>query len=94
MKARKLHPHLKSFISSVVHAEIAKAGETRRDTMWAEKLIRDVEEGVLCRVDEINTQSDLQKITREEVAKFQHEFSSLMELVGRTLEQIPLELLK
>jgi hypothetical protein len=62
--------------------------------MWAEKLIRDVEEGVLERVGEIQTQSDLQKITREEVAKFQREFISLMELVGRTLEQIPLDLLK
>jgi hypothetical protein len=91
---RKLHPHLKSFIRSVVQAELAKPGDTKRNTMWAEKLFRDVEDGVLGRISEIETQDDLRRVTREEVSKFQVELKALMDLVGRTLEQVPLDLLK
>lgn len=91
---RRLHPHLKSFIHSVVQAEVARVGETRKHTMWAEKLFRDVEEGVLSRIEEVQNQADLQRVTREEVARCKDEFASLMDIVGKTLEHIPLDLLK
>lgn len=95
MKQRKrLHPHLKAFIHSVVQAEVARVGETKRHTLWAEKLFHDVEDGVLSRIEEVKDQADLKRVTREEVARFKDEFSSLMDLVGRTLEQLPLDLLK
>lgn len=93
-QAKRLHPHLKSFIRSVVQAELAKPGESKRNTMWAEKLFRDVEDGVLSRLHEVSTQADLKRVTREEVSKFHAELNALMELVGRTLEQLPLDLLK
>lgn len=89
----KIHPHLKSFIHSVVISELSTAGKRNRKS-WQEDLMRQVQGKILERVEEITTSSDLQRITTEEIKKLQEDFSLTLEIVGRTLQQVPLNLLK
>lgn len=88
--AAKVHPHLKSFIRSVIAAEAfgKKAGK------WQEQLMRDVQSNILERLEEIKSQADLEKVTTEEVKKLQGDFTLTLEMIGRTLQQLPIELLK
>jgi hypothetical protein len=90
----KIHPHLKSFIHSVVMAEMTLPGQTKRSVQWKENLMRQVQSNVLERIDEVQSQADLEKITLEEVKKFKEDFVGILELIGQTLKQVPVEVLK
>lgn len=88
--ATKIHPHLKSFIRSVVAAEVLG----KKTGKWQEQLMRDVQGNILERLEEIKSQADLERVTTEEIKKLQGDFSLTLEMIGRTLQQLPIELLK
>jgi mannitol-1-phosphate/altronate dehydrogenase len=88
----KIHPHLKSFIHSVVVAESGMGGT--KEVKWKESLMRQIQGNVLERLEEIRTQTDLERITHEEVQKLAKDFSLTLDMVGRTLQQLPLGVLK
>lgn len=56
--------------------------------------MRDVQSNILDRLGEIGSQADLERVTLEEVRKLQGDFSLTLERIGRTLQQLPIELLK
>lgn len=89
----KVHAHLKSFIHSVVIAEMSGLGSAKA-SIWKEKLMRQVQGSVLDRLNEIKQQSDLERITSEEVHKVQTEFVRTLEMVGKVLQQVPVDVLK
>lgn len=95
MKAKpKIHPHLKSFIHSVVLAEMSIPGQSKKSSQWKENLMRQVQSNVLERLDEVQCQTDLEKVTHEEIKKVKDDFTGLMDLMGHTLKQVPVEMLK
>lgn len=92
--AAKVHPHLKSFIRSVVASEVLGSSKKPGNNKWQEHLMRDVQSNILDRLGEIGSQADLERVTLEEVRKLQGDFSLTLERIGRTLQQLPIELLK
>lgn len=89
----KVHAHLKSFIHSVVIAEMSGL-DSVKSSRWKENLMREVQGSVLDRLGEIKQQSDLERITTEEVGKVQMEFVRTLEMVGKVLQQVPVDVLR
>lgn len=89
----KIHAHLKSFIHSVVIAEMC-GHDSVKSSRWKENLMRQVQGSVLDRLGEIKQQSDLERITTEEVGKVQMEFVRTLEMVGKVLQQVPVDVLR
>lgn len=90
----KIHPHLKSFIHSVVMAEMTLPGQSKKSSQWKEDLMRQVQGNVLERLDEVASQQDLIRVTQEEIRRFREDFVGILDLIGQTLGQVPLDVLK
>lgn len=93
MRKNKIHPHIKSFIHSVVMAEMSPVGPSK-SYIWKESLMKEVQEHILDRLNEVKTQEDLAKVTSEEINKLSVDFKSTLEMINLTLRQIPVDILK
>lgn len=89
----KVHPHLKAFIHGVVMAEMSEIGPSK-SYQWKENLMRQIQTNVLERLDELKTQGDVERITLEETQKVQNDFIRTLDMVKRTLQQVPVDILK
>lgn len=65
-----------------------------KPTKWKEILMREVQENILGRLGEIESQDDLVRVTKEEVTKSEKEFSLTLNLIRDTLQELPVEVLK
>lgn len=90
MATPRIHPHLKSFIHSIVVAEMSG----NKPSKWKELLMREVQGNILARIQEIQDQSDLVRVTREEVGKSERELSLTLEVIRHTIQELPVEVLK
>ena len=90
MTIKRIHPHLKSFIHSVVVSEMAG----NKPSKWKEILMREVQSNILERLGEIENQEDLARVTKEEVNKSEREFCLTLNLIKDTLQELPVEVLK
>lgn len=90
MTAPKIHPHLKSFIHSIVVAEMSG----NKPSKWKELLMREVQGNILARIHEIKDQNDLARVTKEEVGKSEQDLSLTLEVIKHTIQELPVEVLK
>jgi nitrogen regulatory protein PII-like uncharacterized protein len=88
--ATKIHPHLKSFIHSIVVAEMSGS----KPSKWKELLMREVQSSILGRLEEVKSQEDLTRVTKEEVRKVEHDLSLTLGMIRDTIQELPLEILK
>lgn len=56
--------------------------------------MREVQGNILARIQEIQDQSDLVRVTREEVGKSERELSLTLEVIRHTIQELPVEVLK
>lgn len=88
--ANKIHPHLKSFIHSVIVAEMPDG----KPSKWKELLMREVQGNILARINEVKDKNDLARVTKEEVGKSERDLSLTFEVIKQTIQELPLEVLK
>lgn len=91
--AARLHPHLKAYIHSVVMTEMAELGPSKA-YVWKENLMKQVQTAVLDNLEAISSQQDLEKVIDGEILNIKSEFDRTLDMVGRTLKQVPIEVLK
>lgn len=56
--------------------------------------MREVQVNILERLGEITSQPDLVKVVKEETKKLGEDFSLTLSLIGGTLQELPVEVLK
>ena len=91
--ASKIHPHLRAFIHSVVLTEMAELGPSKA-YMWKENLMKQVQAAVLDNLENISSTQDLEKVIDGEIFNIKSEFDRTLDMIGRTLKQIPLSVLR
>lgn len=91
--ATKLHPHLKNFIKSVVLAEVSSIGPSK-SYLWKEELMKQVQMEVMDKIDSIQTKEDMDKIIDTKVLELKKDMSRVLDMIGNTLKNVPLEVLK
>ena len=89
----KLHPHIKSFIHSVVLAEMASLGPSK-DYQYKETMMKKVQEAVLDSLDNIRTKEDMDRVISARVQDLRVELSKTLDMIESVLKQIPLEVIK
>ena len=92
----KLHPHLKHFIRSVIAAELneSSVGPSKKYE-WKEGVMRELQEGILDNLDTVSSQEQLVLLVDRMVEEFRRKkLEPVIDLVSRTLKQIPLSVLQ
>lgn len=65
-----------------------------KPSKWLESLMREVQLKILNRASEIETAKDLERVTTEEMQKVSNDLTLTLQLVGNTLQQVPIEFIK
>lgn len=90
----KIHPHLKAFIRSVVMTEMSGGIGPSKGYMWKEQLMKQVQAAVLDSLDAISSPADLEHVIDGEIQNIKADFDKTLDMVGMTLKQVPLDVLK
>jgi len=90
-----LHPHIKHFIRGVILAEMGEKLGPSKKYQWKEGIMTEVQEDIMSKLSEIETQEDLAHAIDESVNKFHAEkIIPLLDMIKRTLRNIPIQIIR
>jgi uncharacterized protein (DUF4213/DUF364 family) len=89
----KIHPHLKSFIKSVVLAEMSTIGPSKT-YLWKETLMKEVVSSILEKLDNCESEEKLKEELSLQIKAKKIEINEAFDMIESTLGHVPLNVFK
>jgi len=91
----KLHPHIKHFIKTIVLTEMGEKLGPSNSYKWKEGLMVEIQDLIASRIEQVNSQEDLQALIEQVVDDFHAtKVIPTLNMIKQTLKQVPIDIIK